>query len=122
LSRGHTDHEYVVISKWMTVAWGAFCIVFALYANQLGSLIEAVNKVGSFFYGTMLAIFLVAFYVKRVGGTAMLWGAVIAEAAVVLCWWKTDMAWLWWNVVGCVVGVVAAMLVQAVVPKQRVAA
>ena len=119
LSRGHTDHEYVVISKWLTVGWGAFCITFALYANQLGSLIVAVNKVGSFFYGTMLAIFLVAFYVRRVGGTAMLWGALIAEGAVVLCWWKTDMAWLWWNVVGCVVGVVAALLVQLLVEDRR---
>jgi solute:Na+ symporter, SSS family len=116
LSRGHTDHEYVVISKWATVVWGAFCIVFALYANQLGSLIVAVNKVGSYFYGTMLAIFLVAFYVKRVGGTAMLWGALIAEVAVVLCSLYTDMAWLWWNVVGCVVGVTAALLAQAVLP------
>jgi Na+/proline symporter len=118
LSRGHTDHEYVIISKWATVAWGVFCIVFALYANQLGSLIEAVNKVGSYFYGTMLAIFLVAFYVKRVGGTAMLWGALTAEVAVVLCSIYTDMAWLWWNVVGCVVGVTAALLAQAVIPSK----
>jgi solute:Na+ symporter, SSS family len=120
LAKGHTDHEYVVLSKWLTVGWGAFCILFALYANQLGSLIVAVNKVGSFFYGTMLAIFLVAFYVKRVGGTAMLWGAVIAELAVIICWWQTDMAWLWWNVVGCVTGVVAAMAVQSVMPRRAV--
>jgi SSS family solute:Na+ symporter len=118
LSRGHTDHEYVVISKWMTVGWGAFCIVFALYANQLGSLIVAVNRVGSFFYGTMLAIFLVAFYIQRVGGTAILWGALIAEGAVTLCALYTDMAWLWWNVVGCVVGVVAAVVVQTVMPRR----
>jgi len=117
LSRGHTDHEYVVISKWMTVGWGVFCILFALYANQLGSLIVAVNRVGSFFYGTMLAIFLVAFYIQRVHGTAMLWGALIAEGAVILCALYTDMAWLWWNVVGCVVGVVAAVVVQAFMPK-----
>jgi SSS family solute:Na+ symporter len=109
---GRADHEYVIVSKWMTVFWGIFCIVFGLYANQLGSLIVAVNKIGSYFYGTMLAIFLVAFYAKRVGGTAMLWGAVTAEVAVVLCSIYTDMAWLWWNVVGCVVGVVAAMLIQ----------
>jgi SSS family solute:Na+ symporter len=109
---GRADHEYVIVSKWMTVFWGIFCIVFGLYANQLGSLIVAVNKIGSYFYGTMLAIFLVAFYAKRVGGTAMLWGAVTAEVAVVLCSIYTDMAWLWWNVVGCVVGVTAAMLIQ----------
>jgi hypothetical protein len=76
----------------------------------------AVNRIGSLFYGTMLAIFLVAFYFKRVGGTAMLIGALIAELAVVLCWLKSDMAWLWWNVVGCVVGVTAALLAQAVLP------
>ena len=111
-----TDHEYVVVSKWMTIFWGAFCILFALYANQLGSLIVAVNRIGSLFYGTMLAIFLVAFYLRRVGGTAMLFGAVIAEAAVVYCWLFTKMAWLWWNVVGCVVGVAAALLIQSVIP------
>jgi solute:Na+ symporter, SSS family len=119
---GRSDHEYVVVSKWMTVFWGGFCIAFGLFANQLGSLIEAVNRIGSLFYGTMLAIFLVAFYAKRIGGTAMLCGAIIAEIAVILCWLFSSMAWLWWNVVGCVVGVVAAMLVQMVLPKRDVQA
>jgi len=114
---GQADHDYVIVSKWMTIFWGAFCIAFGLYANQLGSLIEAVNKVGSFFYGTMLAIFLVAFYFKRVGGTAMLVGAIVAETAVILCAWLTNMAWLWWNVVGCVVGVIAAVIAQAIIPR-----
>jgi SSS family solute:Na+ symporter len=117
---GRSDHEYVLVSKWMTVFWGVFCVGFALYANRLGSLIVAVNKVGSIFYGTMLAIFLVAFYAKKVGGTAMLWGAIVAEIAVILCARYTDMAWLWWNVVGCVVGVAAAMLFQALLPPPRV--
>ena len=116
LWKGHEDHQYVTVSRWMTIFWGAFCIVFALYANQLGSLIVAVNKVGSLFYGAMLAIFLVAFYFKRVGGTAMLLGAGVAEIAVILCARYTDMAWLWWNVVGCVVGVVAAITIQMVMP------
>ena len=113
---GRADHEYVVVSKWMTVFWGAFCIAFALYANQLGSLIEAVNRVGSFFYGTMLAIFLVAFYVKWVRGQAMLLGAIVAEIAVILCAVYSNMAWLWWNVVGCVVGVIAAIVFEAITP------
>lgn len=110
------DHTYVIVSKWMTIFWGAFCIVFALYANQLGSLIVAVNRVGSLFYGTMLAIFLVAFYAKHVGATAVFYGALIAEATVLLCWLFTDMAWLWWNVVGCVVGVGAALVIQVFLP------
>jgi hypothetical protein len=104
----------------MTVGWGAFCIVFALYANHLGSLIVAVNKVGSWFYGTMLAVFLVAFYIRHVGGTAVFCSAFIAEAAVFLCARYTNMAWLWWNVVGCVVGVTAALLLQAVTPKRAI--
>jgi len=115
------DHTYVIVSKWMTVFWGVFCIGFGLYANQLGSLIVAVNKVGSIFYGTMLAIFLLAFYAKRVGSTAVFYGALIAEATVLLCAWKTDMAWLWWNVVGCVVGVVAALVIQMFVPARPAA-
>lgn len=105
-----TDHEYVVISKWMTVAWGVFGIGFGLYANQLGSLIVAVNRIGSLFYGTMLAIFLLAFYAKRVNGKACLIGAIVSEIAVIACWLFTDMAWLWWNVVGSVVGVGTALI------------
>ena len=114
ISRELTDHQYVIVSKWMTVFWGTFCIAFGLYATELGSLIVAVNRIGSLFYGTMLAIFLIAFYAKHVGGTAMLWAAGLAEGAVILCWLYTDMAWLWWNVVGCVVGVIAALIIQAV--------
>ncbi len=113
------DHTYVILSKWMTVFWGVFCIVFGLYANQLGSLIVAVNRIGSLFYGTMLAIFLLAFYAKRVGATAVFYAALIAEATVLVCWLYTDMAWLWWNVVGCSVGVVAALILQTLLPPAR---
>lgn len=116
---GLTDHQYVIVSKAMTVFWGVFCIGFASYANRLGSLIEAVNQVGSLFYGTMLAIFLVAFYLPRVGGTAVFWAAILSEAAIFYCKFFTNVAWLWWNVVGCVVGVVAALLLQAVLGDRR---
>jgi SSS family solute:Na+ symporter len=113
-----TDAECVRLSKLATIAWGLFAIAFAEFANRLGSLIEAVNKLGSLFYGTILAIFLLAFYTKRVSGTAAFLGALIGEAAVVWCALATDLAWLWWNVVGCVVGVVAALIVQRFVPEQ----
>jgi solute:Na+ symporter, SSS family len=79
----------------------------------------AVNKVGSIFYGTMLAIFLIALYAKHVGGKAMLFAAFLAELAVLLCARYTDMAWLWWNVVGCVVGVIAALAIQALLPREE---
>jgi SSS family transporter len=114
--REATDHQYVRASKAMTLFWGFFCIGFAMYANRLGSLIVAVNQVGSLFYGTMLAIFLCAFYLPRIGGRAMFWAAVLAEATVGLCAAYTDMAWLWWNVVGCVVGVGAALMIELLMP------
>jgi Na+/proline symporter len=116
-----TTHNYVQVSKWMTVLWGVFAIGFACFANRLGSLIEAVNKLGSLFYGTILAIFLLAFFLKEVGGTAAFAGAVIGQLAVVLCAMFTTMAWLWWNVVGCVVGVGAAIVIQAILSGRRVA-
>jgi Na+/proline symporter len=114
-----SEHEYVRMSKLMTIFWGLFCIGFAEFAGRLGSLIEAVNKLGSLFYGTILGIFLLAFYTKHVGGRATFLGAVVGEIAVILCSLYTDMAWLWWNVVGCVVGVVAALIIQAVIPEQK---
>jgi Na+/proline symporter len=111
------DHTYVRISKGMTVFWGVFCIVFALFANQLGSLIVMVNQVGSLFYGTMLAVFLIAFYFKHVGATAMFWAALVSQATVFLCAATLNIAWLWWNVIGCTVGVAAALLFQAFLPR-----
>jgi Na+(H+)/acetate symporter ActP len=108
-----TDHTYVRISRGMTVFWGVFCIGFALYANQLGSLIVMVNKVGSLFYGTMLAVFLCAFYIRHIGGKAMFWAAVISQITVFVCAATLPVAWLWWNVIGCTVGVGAALLIQA---------
>ena len=118
-----TDHTYVRISRGMTVFWGVFCIAFALYANQLGSLIVMVNKVGSLFYGTMLAVFLCAFYLKHIGGRAMFWAAVISQITVFICAATLSVAWLWWNVIGCSVGVIAALVIQAMqrTPREAVA-
>ena len=99
----------VLVSKWATVFWGIFAIAFAEYASRLGSLIEAVNILGSLVYGTILGIFLVAFYLKRVGGNAVFLSALIAEVAVVVCFLFTDISFLWYNVVGCL-GVVGLSL------------
>ena len=108
--RTRSERHLVVVSKVATVVWGVLAILFALYANRLGSLIEAVNILGSLFYGTILGIFLLAFYVKRVGGTAVFLGALVGEAAVVACFVATDISFLWYNVVGCL-GTIACALV-----------
>lgn len=101
------DRHYLFVSRTSMVLWGIYAIAFAQYATQLGSLIEAVNILGSLFYGTLLGIFLLAFYVKRVGGTAVFWAAFLGEAVVLSCFAFTDIAWLWYNVIGC--GVVVGM-------------
>ena len=105
----------VLVSKAATVVWGAFAIAFAEFASRLGSLIEAVNILGSLVYGTILGIFLTAFYLKRVGGTSVFVAALIAEAAVVACFLFTTISFLWYNVVGCLC-VVAVSLALSVRP------
>ncbi len=89
------------ISRFTTVLWGLFCLVVALYAGKIGNLIEAVNILGSLFYGTILGIFLVAFYLKNVKGNAVFYAAIIAEVFVATAWYFDLSAFLWLNVLGC---------------------
>jgi hypothetical protein len=96
--------------------WGVYAIAFAQYASRLGSLIEAVNILGSLFYGTMLAIFLIAFYLKWIGGTATFWAAFVGEIVVLSCYMFTSIPWLWYNVIGCGVVVGVATVLQVVLP------
>lgn len=105
-----SERHYLLISKLATVFWGIYAMVFALYANRLGSLIEAVNILGSLFYGTILGIFLVAFYLKKVGGNATFFAAVIAELVVIALYIFTEVPYLWYNVIGCVTLILLASL------------
>ena len=105
-----SEAHYLRASRVFMVLWGIYGIGFAQYASALGSLIEAVNILGSLFYGTMLGIFLLAFYAKTIDGRGTFWGALAGEAVVVACFLWTDVAWLWYNVIGCGVVVVVAFL------------
>jgi Na+/proline symporter len=104
------DSHYLIISKFATIFWGGIAISFALFANRLGTLIEAVNILGSLFYGTILGIFLVAFFIKRIGGTAVFLAALIAEILVILLYLYTDIPYLWFNFIGCMVVVILASI------------
>ena len=99
--RNAPDRHYVRVSKAATVFWGVYAIAFAQFANHLGSLIEAVNIMGSLFYGTILGIFLIAFYFKRIGGNATFIAAIIAELTVLSCHFFTKIPYLWFTVIGC---------------------
>ncbi|HEY1008827.1 MAG TPA: sodium:solute symporter [Daejeonella sp.] len=114
INKTDTDDKYLNISRWATVVWGIFCILMALYASKMGNLIEAVNILGSLFYGTILGIFVVAFYLKKVGGSATFIAALITEVIVFACWWADIMAFLWLNLVGCVLVMAISLLVQKI--------
>ncbi|ULQ56886.1 sodium:solute symporter [Flavihumibacter rivuli] len=101
------------LSKWYTFGWGVFCIIVAQFANNMGSLIEAVNVLGSLFYGVILGIFLVAFFCKPVGAGATFWSAIITELAVIALFWKSDLGFLWLNVVGALLLVLLALVFHA---------
>jgi SSS family solute:Na+ symporter len=107
-----SDKQYLSASRWATVAWGVFCVIVALYASKLGNLIEAVNILGSLFYGTILGIFLVAFYMKKISGTAVFYAAVITEIFIGYAWITNLMAFLWLNVIGCLLVMILAYLIQ----------
>ena len=95
------ERRTVRFSRTATVFWGLFAVFFADYASRLGSLIEAVNILGSLFYGTILGIFLTAFYMPRVNGRAVFRAALLAEALVLACFLWSGISFLWYNVVGC---------------------
>jgi len=109
---GATDGHYLAASRWATAGWGVFCIVVAQFANRMGNMIEAVNILGSLFYGVILGIFVVAFYFKNIGGKATFIAALIGEALVVVSWQLELTAFLWLNVIGCLLVVGLAWGIQ----------
>jgi Na+/proline symporter len=116
VKRDASERHYVHVSKAATVFWGLYAIGFAQFANHLGSLIEAVNIMGSLFYGTMLGIFLIAFYFKKTGGNATFIAAIVAELTVLACYFFTKIPYLWFNVIGCVLLVILANVLNLLLP------
>lgn len=101
VKRDGSDTHYVFTSRLFTVGWGLVAIFFACYGTLFENLIQFVNIIGSLFYGTILGIFLIAFYVKRIGGDAVFYGALLAEASVIYIYKYHDIGYLWLNAVGC---------------------
>jgi hypothetical protein len=99
-----------------TVFWGIYAIVFASTATGFGALIEAVNQVGSLFYGGMLGVFVLAFFVKRCTATGAFVGVLAGEAAIFTTAQFTG-AFLWYNVVGCLVVVAVGWSISAMQPR-----
>lgn len=97
-----TDAQYLFWAKLFTVVWGMGAVLFATFATQLDNLIQAVNILGSIFYGPMLGVFIVAFFLKRVGGSAVFWAAIASQVLVILVFFFSKIGFLWYNVIGAV--------------------
>jgi Na+/proline symporter len=90
-----SETHYLLMSKVITILWGIFCIVVALYASRVGNLLEAVNRLGSLFYGAILGIFVCAFYFKSIRGAATFYAALITELIVFALFYFTTIAFMW---------------------------
>jgi len=115
--RGAPERHYVTSSRRLTTFWGVVAIGFALFANQQENLIEAINIVGSLFYGVVLGMFCVAFFVRHVGGWAIFWGAVASQSLIFVLFLTDifDFSYLYYNMIGCVACVLLSIVLQAFV-------
>jgi Na+/proline symporter len=114
-----SDRHYLRVSKIATAVWGLFASVVAVWAAELGSLIEVVNRFGSFFYGSILGVFILAVAVPRATGHGAFVGLIAGMGAVGWVVFSTRIAWLWQNVVGAVVVVLVGTVVSLLVPTRR---
>ena len=122
ISKGESKHD-MMISKGLTLLWGILAISFAILAKNSENLIEAVNIVGSIFYGTILGIFLVAFFLKKVQGNAVFWAAMIAQITVIVFHFLTvydviTLGYLWYNAIGCLLTILLSGLIQLGLPQK----
>ena len=107
-----SDRHYLIAAKCFTAGWGVVAIAFALFANLVENLIEAVNILGSIFYGTILGLFLTAFFLRFVRGTAVFTAAFISQALVLVLFRTTTIGYLWYNLIGCVTVLILSALLQ----------
>lgn len=105
-----SDTQSVNLSKWLTLGWGILAIIFALSAQLVENLIEAVNILGSVFYGTILGVFLTAFFLKKVGSRAVLIGIVVGQLTVFVLFYYEAVGYLWFNVIGCAIVMIVSYI------------
>ncbi|MEB0264156.1 sodium:solute symporter, partial [Mucilaginibacter sp. 10I4] len=111
-----SEQSYVTASRLATVFWGLVCIGMALYASKIGNLLEAVNQLGSYIYGTILGVFIVAFYLKKIKGTPVFLAAVITEALICVMGYYNTVAYLWLNAIGCIGVIIIAYILNKLIP------
>jgi len=114
LNKNASEKHYLNVSRLFTILWGIFLMLFAIVASQLENLIQAVNIMGSLFYGTILGIFLAAFYFSYIRSQAVFLAALLAEIVVLICYFTTKISFLWFNVIGCVLVIVLGLVIEII--------
>jgi Na+/proline symporter len=109
LRPGASDHHYLIAAKVFTVIWGILAMLFAAFASLLDNLVQAVNILGSIFYGPTLGVFLVGFFLPRVRGNAVFCALVVGQILVILTFALTQIGFLWYNVIGCLAVLILAL-------------
>jgi Na+/proline symporter len=117
--RDAADHHYLMVSKLATAGWGLFACVVAVFAANQGSLIEVVNRFGSFFYGSILGVFMLAILARRATAAGAFVGLIAGMAVVLVVAFTTSVAFLWHNLIGALVVVAVGMLVSAAAAARR---
>lgn len=114
-----TDRHYLRAARLFTLVWGALAATFALYAARLGSVIEAVNIIGSYFYGSLLGVFILGFGTRRANGHGAFFGLLAGMGAVALADRLGGVAWLWLNPIGCGATLIAGLVISAATKRPR---
>ena len=114
-----TDKHYVVATKCFTALWGFVAIGFALFAHLAENLIQATNIIGSIFYGVVLGMFLVAFFLRKIVGTAVFWAAMVAQALVFILYFSLSISYLWYNFIGPALCVGLSLVIQMFLPAKH---
>jgi Na+/proline symporter len=117
-----SEGNYLLASRLATVFWGLVCIGMALFAGKVGNLLEAVNLLGSYIYGTILGVFVVAFYFKKIRATPVFVAAIVTELIVCFLGFTKSIAYLWLNPIGCFLVIGIALVVNNFLPAASLSA
>jgi SSS family solute:Na+ symporter len=127
VNKNASDRHYLIFSKLFTLGWGILAILFASYLSLFENLIQAVNLIGSLFYPTVLGIFVVAFFFKKIGSSSVFIAAIVSQIIIILIHYLNTidaagiftMGYLWYNAVGCVLVVLFGMIIQKFTGAQK---
>jgi Na+/proline symporter len=114
-----SEKHYVNATKYFTLLWGVIAILFACIGTLFENLIQLVNIVGSIFYGTVLGIFLVGFYIKFVKARAIFWSAVVSQLTIFYIYYLDVVSFLWLNFIGALLTILLSMLSQVILKEKN---